>query len=348
MIASGSFELIAVVGATASGKSALAVKLAKDFNGEVINLDSVQVFRELDIGSGKVTKSEMGGITHHLIDILEPNEPLDVNDMVKRADHAISQIKARGKLPIVVAGTSLYLKCLLGGLIDVPSEDKNFRDSLASIETQVLYKKLKEVDPSRAADLAPADRMRIIRSLEIYQLTGSTHSKIIQEHKHKEDRYRALLLHLAWTREDLYRRIEKRCERMVEQGLLVEARAIFDRYGKVAALASLGYAQALEVILGRESSDSLVTKIQTKTRQFAKRQLTFWRNSPLTMGWIVYPREDGEVLKSKEKPLKKGAALLDFIVYKWTYHELMANIRAAMSSVKIGTELWHLSAKELE
>lgn len=348
VIGNDRFALLAIVGATGSGKSSLAVKLAKDLNGEVVNIDSVQVFKEFDVGSGKITKQEMSGVSHHLVDVLSPRDPLDVNSIVNLADLAISEIRAKGKLPIVVAGTSLYLKCLLGGIIEVPAEDKEFRESLQNIGTDELYKRLQSVDPLRANLLAPADRMRILRSLEIFHIAGVPHSRLIDEHKHKEDRYRALMLHLAWPREDLYRRIDKRCEMMVAGGLVAETKRIFEEYGEVQALTSLGYAQALDVIRGQARVEDLITEMQTKTRQFAKRQLTFWRNAPVSMGWGVQPVESGVILKSQEKPLKKGAALLDFMVYKWGYSELVANLKSALSSGNRHTELWHLSAKELE
>jgi len=341
------FDLVVVVGATASGKSALGVRLARDLNGEVVNLDSVQVFREFDIGSGKIPESEAAGVPHHLINILSPKDPLDVNEIVKRADQAIADIKAKGTLAIVVAGTSLYLKCLLGGIIDVPSEDKIFRESLESVDTSVLYGRLKEADPRRAEELAPADRMRIVRSLEIFHLTGMPHSQLIEEHKHKDDRYRALILHVAWSREELYQRIDERCAKMVADGLMVETQQIYSKYGQVAGLSSLGYAQAMDVILGKAQEEGLLSEMQTKTRQFAKRQLTFWRNSPSSMGWKIQPKEEGVVLKSKEKPLKRGAALLDFMVYNWGYSELVTKLKTSLSAGSQHTELWHLSAKEL-
>ena len=340
--------LIVVVGSTASGKSALGVKLSEVLNGEVVNLDSVQVFKRLDIGSGKITKEEMAGIPHHLIDIAQPNEQLNVGRIMELADQAILEIASRGKRPIVVAGTTLYLKCLLNGLVDIPGEDAEFRKSLSDVTTVELFNKLRELDPVRSTQLSQSDRVRIIRSLEIINSTGNLHSNLIAEHQHQEQRYRAIILNLCWPREKLYERIDSRCKNMIDGGLLNETADVLREYGKVGSFNALGYAQSLSVLEGVLDKNNLLTEMQTKTRQFAKRQLSFWRNQPESLKWSVLPESgEGVLLKSQDKPLKKGAELRDLYVMNHSFNEIVQKLRAGPIRPKGTVELWNIGAEML-
>lgn len=339
---------IAVVGPTGSGKSALGVKLAEIFGGEVINLDSVQCFKGMDIGSGKIGREEMRGIPHHLIDIAKPHEQLNVGMVMELADRAILDILARGKRPIIVAGTTLYLKCLLNGLVDIPGEDPEFRKGIAAISTEELFEKLKKVDPARANQVLSGDRMRISRSLEIIEATGKPHSVLIAEHQHNEKRYSAIVLNLCWPRERLYERIDSRCRKMVEDGLLTETESILEEYGKVHSFNTLGYAQALSVLEGTLNQSDLLSEMQIKTRQFAKRQLSFWRNQPQALNWKVFPEpEQGELLKSKDKALKKGAMVLDSYVINVLFDELTEMLKAGFRNGQSTVEVWNIGAERI-
>jgi tRNA dimethylallyltransferase len=338
------------MGATASGKSDLAITLAKELDGEVITLDSVQIYKELDIGSGKVSTEERGEIPHHLLDIYPPDKQINVAEVISLADQAICSVRGRKKTPILVAGTSLYLKCLLHGILDTPGQDSDYREKLEDIDTEDLYQELVSLDPARADKLNKSDRHRIIRSLEIINSTGGArHSELIKDHCHREVRYNAVVLHVCWSREDLYHRINKRCQLMLERGLLEETARVIENYGiSLPPLRTLGYSQSVNFLNGRYNRDLVLSEMQTKTRQFAKRQLTFIRNCAASLGWKTRPAGDeGEVLKSSITPAKKGQIVSDFRVVKYNLMELKSAVLAHINGPNQGIYLWHLSASSL-
>ncbi len=346
----GSAEpILVVVGATGGGKSNFAVKLSKHFGAEVVTLDSVQIYKDLNVGSGKITNDEMLGVPHHLLDEYSPNAQVNVAEVVSLADAAINKIRAKAKLPIIVAGTSLYLKCLLHGLVDSPGEDSSFRDSVADSTTEELHRRLVIVDPTRAAELNKNDRVRIIRSLEIEQLCGRPHSEIVNNHQHKEVRYPALIVNLCWTREKLYRRIDSRCETMLARGLIQETRTVIDSFGVSSPpLRTLGYKQAVDFLEGRISMDDVLVEMSTKTRQFAKRQLTFLRNAGDALGWFISPVSgQGVELKSNPSSVKKGQIIADFTVFNYEYSEVLTHISNHLNDKKPGVYLWNISAESV-
>ncbi|TVS05045.1 MAG: tRNA (adenosine(37)-N6)-dimethylallyltransferase MiaA [Phycisphaerales bacterium] len=284
-----------IVGPTAGGKTALAVEAALAFEtltgvrGEVVSADSMQIYRGLDIGSAKPTPAERRGVRHHLIDIAEPTESFSVHQWLEAAEAAIDEIKARGATPIVAGGTHLYIKALLDGLFEGPGADEALRQKLAAIPAAERRAELERVDPEAAARIHPNDERRTIRALEVYRLTGTP----ISEHQRQWDRGRErsdrVLIGLDWPAEALSRRINARVRQMVEQGLIEEARALWQagRLGPQAREA-LGYKQLIEHFEGRNGLDDAIEAIKIETRRFAKNQRTWLRRLKATPGsvWI--------------------------------------------------------------
>ena len=295
-------SIIVVSGPTASGKSSYSLALAKELNGEIVALDSVQVFRGMDIGSAKVRGADQEGIPHHLIDIRNPNEPFNVATYVREADSAIASIVGRGKVPIIVGGTTLYLTALLHGLVDIPEPSGELRAAIRSESTEALYAKLLESDPQRAAQLHRNDRVRIERAVESFLVTGSPASMKTDEHRFSVLRYNALTIVLMPTRETLYDRINRRAQEMIREGILEETKTIVEKYGDdIAPLRTLGYAQALQVLQGELSEVKLEEEIALHTRHFAKRQMTYWRNEPKKRGWQVFPQQPPQELRQVQR-----------------------------------------------
>lgn len=341
--------LVIIAGATGSGKSSVALKIAKSIDGEILNVDSVQLYRGFDIGSGKILPREREGVPHHLIDIRNGDNPINVSEFIDLADTAIKEIRSRNKRVIVVAGTTLYLKCLIHGIAQIPGKNVNLRLELEKLDTAELIRILQIKDPTSLKTISTSDRVRLIRAIEVEALTGKPFSALIEEHSHREVRYSAIALHLCWPREKLYERIDKRCEEMIRSGLIDETFSLKQKYGEaIFPLKSLGYAQALKFDSKDYDSDMVLSEIKIKTRQFAKRQLTFWRNQPLDLGWVVLPDNgEGIMLTSRVKPVRKGAVLNDFRVMELSLTQLIERLRAFDSSAMSRVQLWNISASQL-
>ncbi len=318
-------KVIVVCGPTASGKSNFAINLAKKCNAEIVNIDSVQVYKDLDIGSGKITLNDQQEIPHHLIDIKDPDQPINVAEFIKLAEVAICDIISRGKNVVIVAGTSLYIKCLFHGILDAPGEDPKIRERLDTLSLEEIRAQLQLVDKDITDSIKPNDRQRMTRALEVFELTGQTLSSLQKAHGHSEAILHGLFLLLSWPREKLYDRIDTRCKEMIEQGLLNETENIIKKYGAdLPALKSLGYAQATSVLNKEIPKEALLKEMATKTRQFAKRQLTFWRNQPIQHGYIIRPKEDeGFLLKSTVEPKNSYSKIKDSKVLKLTFAEVV-------------------------
>jgi tRNA dimethylallyltransferase len=290
-------KIIVVAGPTGSGKSSLALRLARALNGELINADSVQFYKGLDIGSAKLLDSELQGVKQHLVDICEPDRPIDVATFVKLADQAISQVTARSRLPIVVGGSSLYLKALLHGLADLPPADSKLREVLEARSSVDLYQQLQQEDPKRAAQLHHNDRLRVIRALETCALKlasrGSAASDAHSAHSFSEVRYQALILCLLPDRQELYERINRRTLVMLKAGFVAEVQSLVSLYGSgIRPLESVGYRQVLEALKVEGANTEqlaynpgLAAAISQATRNYAKQQYTFWRNEPKKRDW---------------------------------------------------------------
>ena len=289
---SGRPPIVVICGPTASGKTGLAVELAQRFDAEVINADSMQVFRGFDIGTAKPDTEERQGIPHHLIDIADPTEPFDAARFTAVADAAAEEIAARGKRVLVAGGTGLYIRALLHGLQAGPPPDPVLRESLnrrAEIEgPAVLHQELTAVDPEAAARLHPNDRVRVVRALEVAISSGVTLSEWQQRHGFKEDRYRFLLLAIEHPRETLGRIIDDRVERMMAAGFLEEVKQLLAASvpSDAKPMQALGYKRLVAHLLGEISLSEAVEQIKTDTRRFAKRQMTWFRKEP-GLQWIL-------------------------------------------------------------
>lgn len=276
--------LVILTGPTAVGKTALSIKLASEIGGEIISADSMQVYRQMDIGSAKIKPEEMGGIPHHLIDILEPEEEFNVCLFEKLALEAMEQIYERGHIPVVVGGTGFYIQALLYQIDFTEEEtDTAYRDKLWQLGEEkgnhYLHELLRKVDPESAEEIHENNRKRVIRALEFYENCGkpiSTHNK---EQRQKTSAYNSCYFVLTDDRKKLYERIESRVDQMLSKGLVDEVRTLKER-GCNAAMVSmqgLGYKEILEYLDGRCSLLEAVEKIKKETRHFAKRQLTWFR-----------------------------------------------------------------------
>lgn len=277
--------MIIIVGPTAVGKSALAVKLARFFNGEIISADSQQVYRDVNIGTGKLSTIERSGIPHHLLDVVPPDGAFDAGQFVRLADAAIADIHSRNKRVIVVGGTGLYLKALMWGLVETVSRDDAFRATLnARIEKdgiETLYAELQNVDPEKAAQLMPRDKSRIIRALEVYHLTGQPMSAAQIAHGFAQERYPAIWIGLQRPREELVDIIHRRVGAMLAAGWVEEVRSLTQKYGRAIALFSaVGYREIADYLDGKIDETMMRDMICTATRQYSKRQMTWFRSNP--------------------------------------------------------------------
>lgn len=275
--------LIILSGPTASGKTALTLDLARHFPIEVISADSRQVYRGMDIGTAKATAQERALVPHHLIDVVDPDQSFCVSDFCRLASRAIADIQGRGRVPLVAGGTGLYIQALTAGLLDAPGEDPSLRAGLLQIEQEqgpeALHRILAEVDSELASRLHPRDRVRIVRGIEVQAITGIPLSKLQKEHGFSEQPYRVLKLALAPEREQLYERIDRRVESMMEQGLVEETRALLNAgfSPDLKAMQTIGYRECLAHLRGEMDLVQAIERIQRDTRRYAKRQMTWFR-----------------------------------------------------------------------
>jgi tRNA dimethylallyltransferase len=286
-------ELTVVVGPTASGKTALAVALAERSGGEIVSADSVQIYRLFDVGAGKPSAEELARARHHLIDAVDPLEPMDAARFAKLADGCIADIVSRAKTPIVCGGTFLWIRALLFGLSPAPPADPVVRERhrvLAEAEgREALHARLKEVDALTAERLAPNDFVRVSRALEVMELTGTPLSSWHARHGFREPRYAARLVGVRRTTEELTERIATRTRSMLDAGWVDEVRALIDAgFRDARAMNSVGYRQIAEA-LDRDAIDpqTLERDIVRATRIFARRQRTWIRDEPVE--WVSGP-----------------------------------------------------------
>lgn len=343
--------LLMVAGPTASGKSSLAIAMAKAIRAEVVNVDSVQVYRELDIGSAKVRPEERGGIRHHLLDLWEPNQECSVADYLELARAAIVDITKRNKRAIVVAGTTMYVSALLHGLAKLPKGDPELRQQLDGFSTKLLFERLQVLDSDSALRLHCNDRRRIVRALEATILGAQPVSRALQQHGYAELRFPALIVVLCWPRDVLYQRIGERAAQMVAFGLLQEVRSLLQRYGPdLRALDTVGYRQAQDCLLGKVTREELIPRIAQYTRQLAKRQMTFWRNEPKKRGWAIAPSEsepDVAVVKSDTIRLPMQRQVKDFVAYHLGFSEFLEKVLERFERPLDKIELWYVNAESL-
>ncbi|TKD12894.1 tRNA (adenosine(37)-N6)-dimethylallyltransferase MiaA [Polyangium fumosum] len=279
-------ELLVVVGPTASGKTELALRLAETFGGEIINADSVQIYRGYDVGSGKPTAEERARAPHHLVDIADPLVPLDAQTFAGLGERAIEDVKRRGRVPIVCGGTYLWIKSLVYGLAPAPPADPAIRARHAAVAEAegraALHAMLAAVDPESAARLAPNDLVRVSRALEIHELSGKPQSQWFAEHGFREKRHDTRLVGVAWPRETLDDRMRARVRRWLDAGWIDEVRALLGA-GHAAArpMGSVGYKQVRAHLEGELPREELEDTIVRATRVFARRQRTWLRDEPV-------------------------------------------------------------------
>ncbi|MBQ8299662.1 MAG: tRNA (adenosine(37)-N6)-dimethylallyltransferase MiaA [Clostridia bacterium] len=275
-------KVIVIVGPTASGKTSASIKLAKQIGGEIISADSMQIYKEMTIGTAKPTIEEMEGIPHYLIDVVSPDETFNVTKYKEFAEKAIEEILAKGKTPIIVGGTGLYVSTLINGIeFAEVGEDFEYRDEMTKMAeekgSEYIHDLLKKVDPDAADAIEVNNVRRVIRALEIYKLTGKTKTELDKESR-KEVKYDYKVYGIETPREELYNRINVRVDKMFEEGLLDEVRNVKTKY-KISstAIQGLGYKEVIEYIDGKVSYDEMVDKLKMETRRYAKRQLTWFR-----------------------------------------------------------------------
>lgn len=289
-------RVIVVCGPTASGKTALGVALAKALDGEVVSADSMQVYRGMDIGTAKPTAEEMDGVVHHMLDVADPAEDFSVARYVDMAAPIVEDILARGKRPLIVGGTGLYIDNLLAGRTFPPffGEIRRKLTVCAAIEgLDKLYAELGRVDPERQAQVSPNDEKRIVRALEIYYETGKPMSEWNAESQTQPPRFQAVRIGLDFQeRADLWARIDKRVDGMMTQGLAEEAAGLLKRGVPPAAtsMQAIGYKELTQALLGREPLDGAVETVKLRTRQYAKRQLSWFRRYDDTL-WVRWEKE---------------------------------------------------------
>ncbi len=289
-------KIIIIAGPTASGKTALSLELAHELNGEIVNIDSVQIFKHFNIGSAKLPVDQRQGITHHLIDIIEPNETFNVASYKRLADELILDISSRGKTPIFVGGSSLYIKVLLHGLTTEMGSDLELRDKLELEELQKLVADLIKLDPELSKTIDLQNKRRVVRALESISCNQTSVSLAQNNHHFKSIDYQALIVLLEANRAALYQKINLRAEEMIQAGLIEETKNILNNFGEnCSGLKSLGYRETMKYIAGELTLNELPELIAQNTRRFAKKQLTFWRNEPKKRNWV-------EIKNNSENP----------------------------------------------
>jgi tRNA dimethylallyltransferase len=276
-------KLLVIIGPTAVGKTNLSIEMAKRYDGEIISGDSMQIYRGMDIGTAKITEEEMQGIPHHLIDIKEPEESFSVAEFQLLVRAKINEIAKRGKLPIIVGGTGLYIQSVIYDyqFSDVPG-DEAFRLKLEErakqIGNEALYKELQAVDPESAAQIHPNNVRRVIRALEIFHLTGKT-MQDFQRKQQPDLLYDTALVGLSMEREKLYDRINQRVDIMVEQGLLEEVKSLYNQgLRNCQSIQAIGYKEIYDYLDGSVPWEEAVEQLKQNSRRYAKRQLTWFRN----------------------------------------------------------------------
>ena len=283
-------KVVVIVGPTASGKTAVSIELAKKINGEIISADSMQIYKYMDIGTAKPTLDEMQGIKHYMLDVVMPDETFNVAKYKSMAESAIEEVLKKGKVPIIVGGTGLYINTLVDGIefADVPGDEeyrnelieKGYREGAMSI-----YKELEKVDSESAKKIDPNNIRRVARALEIYKVTGKTKTQLDIESR-KEVKYDYRLFGMEWDRETLYNRIDLRVDKMIEAGLIDEVRNVTEKF-KISntAVQGLGYKEVIEFLNGNISYEEMIEKLKLETRHYAKRQLTWFRRDK-RIKWI--------------------------------------------------------------
>lgn len=284
-------KVIVICGPTASGKTSTAIELAKKINGEIVSADSMQIYKDMNIGTAKPSKEEMEGIKHYLLDFVSPEDRYSVAQYKQDAKKAIREILSKGKMPIIAGGTGLYIDSLIYEIeYNNIKIDENYRQKLEEISKkeglQKLYEDALKIDPIAMMKISKNDKKRIIRVLEIYHSTGKTKTEQEIESRKKSVEYDYKIFAINWDRQILYSRINKRVDIMIEQGLIGEVKNILERYNNFpTAMQGLGYKEVVDYINKVFTKEEMIEKIKMETRRYAKRQLTWFRKNKQTI-WL--------------------------------------------------------------
>ena len=284
-------KVVVICGPTASGKTALSIELAKKINGEIISSDSMQIYKDMDIGTAKPSKEEMQGIKHYMLDFVEPNKRYSVADFKKDAERAIEDILEKDKVPIVVGGTGLYVDSLIYGIEyqDIKFDEQYRKELENRVEREgleSLYNEAKKIDLQAMEKISSNDQKRILRVLEIYKATGKNKTEQEAESRKNGVKYDYKVFAINMDREKLYERINKRVDIMIEQGLIQEVQNLLKKYDEFpTAMQGLGYKEVVEYLQGNISKEEMIEKIKMETRRYAKRQITWFKKNKQTI-WI--------------------------------------------------------------
>ncbi len=303
--------VVVICGPTATGKTSMAVQLAKRFDGEIISADSMQIYKGMEIATAKPSDEEKQGIPHHLMDFYDPCESFSVADYVRLAHEKIAEVASRGKLPMIVGGTGLYINSLINNLIFEDSEcDYGYREELRQLAlhngNEHLWQMLKEIDPETAEALHPNNLTRIIRALEIYKVSGKRMSVLQKESRKNPSPYEPCMIALDYDRELLYERINKRVDIMLAEGLLDEAKEFFSHDRYPTATQAIGYKELFPFFCGEKDLESCVDSLKRETRKYAKRQMTWFRKDS-RIHWIKVTKETTgrEIFEDAKNYIKK-------------------------------------------
>jgi tRNA dimethylallyltransferase len=277
--------IVVLAGPTGVGKTRLAIELCLRTGGEIIGADSVQVYRGFDIGAGKPRAQELGGVAHHLLDVVEPNEPIDAARFAALADRAIAEVAARGRVPIVVGGTGLWLRALLRGLVEVPAVDAGLRARLEqewhALGAEAMHRRLREIDPRTAAHVHSSDRVRVVRALEVHAQTGHALGDLRARHALGAPRHRALTIVLDMALSRWRPGIAERAHDMIARGFVDEVRGLIERYGpEIKPLRAVGYRQVALGLAAGANLEQIERDVVRATRLYGKRQRNWFRTDP--------------------------------------------------------------------
>jgi len=283
--------VIVIAGPTASGKSRLAVELAKRINGEIISADSMQIYKDMNIGTAKITEEEMQGVKHYMLDFVSPNERYSVSSFKKEAEKCIEEIISRGKTPIICGGTGLYVDSLIYGIEFLTEEvDESYRKELNEVAKteglEKLYEMAKEIDPEAMQKISKNDQKRIIRVIEIFHKTGKTKTQQDIESRKNGVKYNYKVFAINMDRQLLYDRINERVDKMINDGLIDEVKSILEKYNDFpTAMQGLGYKEVVDYLNERLTKEEMIEKLKMETRRYAKRQITWFKKNKETH-WI--------------------------------------------------------------
>ncbi len=309
-------KICVVAGPTASGKTTLGVELCKRFNGEVISCDSMQIYKGLPIATAVPTMAERENISHHLMEFLDVNQNFSVADYVDLAKEKIADVTSRGKLPVFVGGTGLYISSLLDNVKFAPQKfDENIRNHLNErVKTEgceKLYEELKNIDPETAEKIHVNDALRITRALEIYLLTGETKTDQVKRSKEEPSPYDPCVIGLNFeNRGVLYDRINRRVDIMMENGMLDEVKAVYEKYGDEVSISAIGYKEFIPYFKGEDTLDNCIENVKQESRRYAKRQLTWFRRDSRVQ-WIYPDSFEENVEYSRTKVLEKAIQIME-------------------------------------